>query len=163
MEYILLIIGFILIIKASDVLVDSASSIAIKCKIPKTLIALTVVAFGTCAPELAISFQSISGNSGSMALANVVGSCIINILLIIGVAAFINPIRVKNATIKKELPILLIITTGFVMLVMGSMFWPFRNNILSRVDGLLLLLLFSIFVYYIVNIVKKRKQKRKKK
>ncbi len=162
MEYILLIIGFILIIKASDVLVDSASNIAIKLKIPKMLIAFTIVAFGTCAPELAISFQSIGGKNGSMALANVVGSCIANVFLIIGLAALINPIKIKNVTIKKELPILLITTIGFVLLVMNGMFFPLKHNTLSRIDGIILLLLFFVFIYYIIEIVKKNYGKQEK-
>ena len=98
---ILLIIGFILIIKSADILVDNASSIALKFKVPKMLIALTIVSFGTCAPEIAISFNSISSNNGMVALANVVGSCVVNVLLIIGLSAIISPIKIKNDTITK--------------------------------------------------------------
>lgn len=156
MELLLLIIGFIIIIKASDVLVDAASSLAASYKVPTMLIALTIVAFGTCAPELAISFQSIAAKNGGMALANVIGSCIVNILLILGLASFLHPIRIKNETIKKELPILVFITLGFVVLVLDVMLTPSEIN-LSRVDGIVLLLLFSLFVYYIISIVRKRR------
>ena len=83
LEVIFLIIGFIMIIKASDVLVDAASSIATKFNVPKMLIALTIVSFGTCAPEVAISFNSVMAKNGTMAFANVVGSCIVNVFLII--------------------------------------------------------------------------------
>ena len=116
LEIVLLLIGFVLIVKASDVLIDCASSIALLCKVPKMLIALTIVSFGTCAPEVAISFNSVAANNGSMALANVIGSCIVNILLIIGIAAIVNPIRVKNSTVKKELPISFLITRIFFVL-----------------------------------------------
>lgn len=75
----LLLIGFVIIIKSSDVLVDAASSLALKLKIPKMLIALTIVSFGTCAPEVAISFQSVQAGDGAMAFANVIGSCIVNV------------------------------------------------------------------------------------
>ena len=78
-DILLLIIGFIFIIKASDVLVDSASNLALKLKVPKILIALTIVSFGTCAPEVAISFQSISSSDSAIAFANVIGSCIVNV------------------------------------------------------------------------------------
>lgn len=155
MEYVLLILGFILIIVSSDILVDSASSIAYRFKLSKMLVALTIVAFGTCAPELAISFQSVSSNNGSMALANVVGSCISNVFLIIGLAAFINPLRIKLQTIKKELPILVIITLGFVSILTESLFWITSENALTRIDGIILVLLFSLFVYYIISIVRK--------
>ena len=90
LEFIFLLIGFIAIIKASDILVESASSIAIKCKVPKMLIALTIVSFGTCAPEVAISFNSVLAKNGTMAFANVIGSCIVNVFLIIGLAALKN-------------------------------------------------------------------------
>ena len=88
MAVVFLIIGFIVIIKASDILVDAASSLAIRMGVPKMLIALTIVAFGTCAPEVAISFQSVAIKNSEMALANVIGSCIVNVFLIIGIASF---------------------------------------------------------------------------
>lgn len=156
LEVIFLLLGFIIIIKSSDILVDCASSLAMRCKIPKMLIALTIVAFGTCAPEVAISFQSVSIGNGTIAFANVIGSCIVNTFLIIGLAAIIRPIRVKHATIKKELPILLIITTGFVVLMLDSVFNPLTPNTFSRADGIILILLFFMFVSYIVQLLKKK-------
>ena len=87
MEYVktivLLLIGFVLLVKCSDLFVDAVSSLANNFKVSKMMIALTVAAFGTCAPELAISFNSISSGSGNIALANVLGSNVVNILLII--------------------------------------------------------------------------------
>ena len=156
LEVIFLLLGFIIIIKSSDILVDCASSLAIRCNIPKMLIALTIVAFGTCAPEVAISFQSVSAGNGTIAFANVIGSCIVNTFLIIGLAAIIRPIRVKHATIKKELPILLIITTGFVVLMLDSVFNTLTPNTFSRADGIILILLFLMFVSYIVQLLKKK-------
>ena len=156
LEVIFLLLGFIIIIKSSDILVDCASSLAIRCNIPKMLIALTIVAFGTCAPEVAIYFQSVSAGNGTIAFANVIGSCIVNTFLIIGLAAIIRPIRVKHATIKKELPILLIITTGFVVLMLDSVFNPLTPNTFSRADGIILILLFLMFVSYIVQLLKKK-------
>jgi len=82
----LLLLGFVLLVKFSDIFVDAISSIASYFNMSKMMIALTIGAFGTCAPELAISFNSISGGTGDIALANVVGSCIINIILVIGIA-----------------------------------------------------------------------------
>ncbi len=159
MEYLLLIIGFILIVKFSDILVDAACSIANNLKIPKIVIALTVMAFGTCAPEIAISFKSISAGNGSMALSNVVGSCIINVLMIIGIAAIISPIKVKNDTINKEVPLLCLITLIFSILVLDSTLVSSMPNTITRFDGIILLLLFMIFVFYLYNIVKEHKNK----
>ena len=158
LEIVLLLIGFILIIKASDILIDCASSIALLCKVPKMLIALTIVSFGTCAPEVAISFNSVATNNGSMALANVIGSCIVNILLIIGIAAIVNPIKVKNTTVKKELPILFLITIIFFILLMDRLFNPNTPSSFSRSDGSILILSFGIFVYYLVKLLKNKKQ-----
>lgn len=152
MEIILLIIGFIIIIKASSVLVDCASALAIKCHVSKMLIALTIVAFGTCAPEIAISFNSIATNNGTMAFANVIGSCIVNVFLIIGLAAIVKPIRIKHVTIKKELPLLFIITTSFSILMIDSIFNPLTENSFSRPDALLLLGLFMMFIFYLVQL-----------
>ena len=163
MEYILLFIGFVLIVNFSDYLVEAASSIANSLKIPKIVIALTIVAFGTCAPEIAISFNSVISNNGSMAIANVVGSCIINVLLVIGLAAIVNPIKVKNDTIKKEMPLLCLITLIFSILILDGVVFNFLPNVITRLDGVILLLLFLIFVFYLYNIVKEHRNKNRQK
>ena len=163
MEYILLLIGFILIVNFSDVLVDASSSIANSLKIPKIVIALTIVAFGTCAPEVAISFNSVLSNNGSMALSNVVGSRIINVLLVIGLAAIVSPIKVKNDTIKKEIPLLCFITLIFSMLILDSRVVKFLPNDITRLDGIILLILFMFFVFYLYKIVKMHKNRNREK
>lgn len=154
-----LIIGFIVIIKASDILVDAASSLAMRLGVPKMLIALTIVAFGTCAPEVAISFRSVAAGNTEMAFANVIGSSIVNVFLIIGLASFIRPIKVKHVTIKKELPILFLVTTCFSILMLDSMFNPLTPNTFSRSDGLILILVFMIFVLYLVNMLFHKNEK----
>lgn len=158
MEYILFLIGCIIIIKASDLLVDSASSIAIKLKVPKSLIALTIVAFGTCAPEVGISFSSILKHNYSMAVANVVGSCIVNILLIIGLASFLHPIKLRRATTKRELPLLVLITAVFSCVILDDMLIINKPNILSRMDGIVLLILFLTFILYLIGMARANKK-----
>lgn len=98
----LLIIGFIFLIKGADIFVDGASSTAQNFKVSKMLIGLTIVAFGTSAPEFAVSMQALAAKNTDMVLGNVIGSCILNILLIIGIAAVINPIKIKDNTVKKN-------------------------------------------------------------
>ena len=110
----ILLAGFILLVKCSDIFVDAISSIAAHYKMSKMMIALTIGAFGTCAPELAISFSGVASGNGDIALANVIGSCIINIILVIGIACCVFPIKVKSESVKKELPLLLVITSLFV-------------------------------------------------
>lgn len=154
-ELVLLFLGLFLIVKAADVLVSAASSLALRFKVPKMLVALTIMAFGTCAPEVAISFQSVQNGDGQIAFANVIGSCIVNVFLIIGIAALIRPIKVKHATIKKELPILLLTTSVFSILMLDRLFDPFTRNVFSRPDGLVLLIFFSVFVLYLVGLLHK--------
>ncbi len=159
LDIVFLLIGFVIIIKSSDVLVDAASSLALKLRVPKMLIALTIVSFGTCAPEVAISFRSIANGDGVMAFANVIGSSIVNVFLIIGLASFIRPIKVRHATIKKELPLLLIVTTAFSILMLDSVFNPLTDNIFSRRDSIILILLFCMFLLYLVGMLFKRNKK----
>lgn len=155
---ILLLIGFVLLIRASDVFVDAVSSIATNFKMSKMMIALTVAAFGTCAPELAISFNSISSGVGDIALANVLGSNVVNILLVIGLAACVAPIKVKTDVIKKELPILLSTTTLFAFAILAHYIGPMPNKfILDRFDGLLFIILFILFMIYIISVVRAKK------
>ena len=108
-----LLLALLIIVVYSNFFVDEASNLAMQLKMPKMLIALTIAAFGTCAPELAISFNSIAKSNADLTFANVIGSSIVNILLIIGIAAIVKPIKVKDITIKKELPLIMIITTAF--------------------------------------------------
>ena len=158
LKYIFLVIGFIAIIKASDTLVDSASSIAIKCKVPKMLVALTIVSFGTCAPEIAISFTSVAKKNGTIAFANVIGSCIVNVFLIIRLASLLHTIKVKHEKVKKELPILFLITTSFSVLMLDSLFNKFNPNVFSRIDGIILMLLFLMFVTYLVQMLHRKEK-----
>lgn len=152
---IFLLIGFVILIKSSDFFVDAVSSIATNFKMSKMMIALTVAAFGTCVPELAISFQSISSQAGDIALSNVLGSNIVNILLIVGFAAIVHPIRVKEQVIKKELPILVVVTSAFVLSILFHLV-GFSNSdfILDRQDSFLLITLFIVFIFYIISVIR---------
>ena len=151
----LLIIGFIVLVKSSDVFVDAVSSIATNFRLSKMMIALTIAAFGTCAPELAISFHSMGSGAGDIALANVLGSNVVNILLVIGLAACVAPIKVKNEVTKKELPILALTTTMFVLAILSHYLGEFnRDFILTRQDGIIFICFFVMFIFYIVSVVK---------
>ncbi len=158
---ILFVLGLAALVKASDVFVDAASSLATRLKMPKMLVALTVAAFGTCAPELAISFNSISSGNYDVTLANVVGSCIVNILLIVGVATLVKPIKVQEQTVKKELP-LLVGVTGLFFLLLNDAIFRGKENGLSRIDASLLLAAFAVFMIYILILVHVNKKKTKK-
>lgn len=157
----LLVVGFILLIKGADWLVSGASSVASHFKVSKQLIGLTIVAFGTGAPELAVSISSLINGNTDMLLGNVMGSNIINILLLIGLAAVIHPIGIKKSTISKELPLLLLISTAMVVLFLDMGIAGADANIFSRGDAIICVLLFAIFVYYILNMVKQNRKDKK--
>ena len=157
----LLVVGFIFLIKGADWLVSGASSVASHFKVSKQLIGLTIVAFGTGAPELAVSISSLINGNTDMLLGNVMGSNIINILLLIGIAAVIHPIHIKKTTISKELPLLLLISTAMVVLFLDMGIAGADANIFSRGDAIICILLFAIFVYYILNMVKQNRKDKK--
>ena len=131
---ILLIIGFIILIKGADLFIDGISSMAINLKVAKIIISLTIVAFGTSAPELAISIQGMMNESGSLVLANVIGSTIVNTMLIIGTAALIKPIKVKNETVKQQLPLHLI--TIIIFTVLMNLFMIKGGDVLVEIGPL---------------------------
>ena len=145
----LIIVGFVLLIKGADIFVDGISSTAINFRIPKLIISLSIVAFGTSSPELAISFQGLLNNTGDVVLANIVGSTIVNTLLIIGIAAIIKPIKVKNETIKKQLPLHLIIIIVFILIFI-------YNHTITRMDAFILVCFFIYFCYYIYTFAKRK-------
>jgi len=148
------IAGFVILIKCADYFVDGAASFAKNFKIPTVVIGLTIVAFGSSAPELAISFNShLSGNT-DMLFGNVIGSSISNILLILGLAVLIRPFKINGDVIKKEIPILLLVTLGFSVLFLDNLFDNSIPNTLTRSDGIVLILFFTIFVYYLIAILK---------
>lgn len=156
LDVILLIVGFVILIKGADVFVDGASSVAGNFKVSKMLIGLTIVAFGTSAPEFAVSVKSLLNNSGDIVLGNVIGSNILNILLILGISSLFHSLNVTNNTVKKELPITLLITTLFAVLLSDCLFDKHIINEFTRGDGIVLLLFFTIFIYYLISMARKK-------
>ena len=159
----LLILGFVILIKGADLFVDGASGMASNFKVPKMLIGLTIVAFGTSAPELAVGIKSIISGNGDIVLGNVIGSNILNIFLIIGVSAVFHSLTVKNNTVRKELPITMLITTLFAVLMSDHIFDKTVKNAFTRSDGIILLLFFTVFIYYLISISRKKEKEEEKK
>lgn len=152
MSYIVLVIGFIFLIKGADLFVDGASSIAKSLKIPSLIIGLTIVAFGTSAPEAAVSITGAFAGANDITVGNVVGSNIFNLLVVVGVAAFISPLNVKKSIIAKEFPFALL--GAFVLIVLGldTKYHNYTENVLTRADGIMLLVLLGIFMYYLIEL-----------
>ena len=154
----LLVLGFVILIKGADIFVDGASGIAENFKVSKMLIGLTIVAFGTSAPEFAVSVKSLISNNGDIVLGNVIGSNILNILLImiLGVSSLFHTLNVKSATVKKELPIALLLTTLFAVLLSDSIFDKGLVNTFTRGDGITVLLFFLVFIYYLISMARNK-------
>ena len=141
-QIILLAVGFVLLVKGSDWFVDGTSAIAEKLKIPQLIIGLTIVAMGTSAPEAAISISAALKDSADITIGNIVGSNILNILIILGLSAVIAPLTVDRSTTCRELPFL--IGISFLLLVQG---WDGSVNLF---DGLVLIVLFTAYLTYLL-------------
>lgn len=155
-ECVLLLVGFIILIKGADFFVDGASNLARNFRVSKMLVGLTIVAFGTSAPELAVSIKSMISGSGEIVLGNVIGSNILNILLILGCSALVHDLTVKNNTVKKELPITLLLTTLLIVLMSDNLLSN-QVNLLDRGDGITLVLFFLVFIYYLFSLMRNKK------
>lgn len=152
--YILFVIGFIILIKGADALVAGASSLAKRFNISNLVIGLTVVAFGTSAPELIVNvIASFQGNT-DIAIGNIIGSNIANILLILGVSSIIYPLTVKKNTVWKEIPLSLLAALMLGVLANDVLLDNASYSALTRIDGMVLIAFFIIFMYYTFGIAK---------
>jgi len=152
--YILFIIGFFLLIKGADLLVDGSASIAKKLKISSIVIGLTIVALGTSAPEFIVNiFASAQGNS-EIAIGNILGSNIANILLILGISAIIYPVAAKKNTVLKEIPLSLLAIVVLGLMANDRIIDGGTFSGITRIDGFILLAFFIIFLYYTFGITK---------
>ena len=156
LNIILLIVGFVILIKGADIFVEGASGVAGNFKISKMLIGLTIVSFGTSAPEFAISIKSLLSGSGDIVLGNVIGSNILNVLLILGCSSIVHSLTVKSNTVKKELPITMLITILFAVLLSDALFDKGMINQFSRSDGIVLILFFTVFLYYLIKMARNK-------
>jgi cation:H+ antiporter len=146
----LVLAGLFLLAKGADLLVDGASHLAYALGVTPLFVGLTIVSFGTSAPELSVNLVAAHAGSADIALGNVLGSNIANIALITGVSAVVNPIRVESAIIIREIPFLYLTSLALWFLADDLRFQPgARSDLLSRGDGLVLLLFFAIFLYYL--------------
>ena len=158
MSIILLILGFVLVIKGADFLVDGGSSLARKLQVSNLVVGLTVVAFGTSLPELSVNITASIKDAPEIAITNILGSNVANILLILGISSIIFPLTVTKGTIWKEIPFGLLAAIILGVLV-ADKFIDSRNfSEISRIDGLILLSFFIIFLYYSAGIAKQTPQ-----
>lgn len=150
MVYVFLVLGFVLLIKGADFFVDGSSSTAKLLKIPTIIIGLTVVAFGTSMPEASVSVTAALKGQNGLAVSNVLGSNIFNLLIVLGFSAVIRPLKASPAVLKKDFPFSIFITAVLALLCTGLSFGGLSDGTmcfqLDRIDGLVLLLLFLVFL-----------------
>lgn len=146
------IIGVLLLWKGSDILVDGTSKTAAQLGISALIISVIFVGFGTSAPEFAISVGAAYQNNSEISLGNIIGSCVANLLLVLGIASLIRPIKIKKGIIRREVPIMLSAT---VILLAASFFGLLDNYHL--IGGIIFLVLFVLFIYYFVRCAKKER------
>lgn len=156
MMYFLLIIGFLLLIKGADFFVEGSSGVAKKFHVPPMIIGLTIVAMGTSAPECAVSIAAALKGNNAIAISNVIGSNIFNLIVVCGVCAVLAPLVIDSRTLKLEFP--MSILAGIILFFMGADFLyrgTGSDNRLGRLDGVILLLLFTAFLIWMVLSAKK--------
>lgn len=143
-----LVVGLVLILVGANILTDGSSAIARRMGISDLVVGLTVVAFGTSAPELVISLMAAIGGNAPMAVGNVVGSNIFNILVIIGITAMVRPIAIQKSVMTMEIPMVML--SSLVVLILGNSAWldGVPDNVITRTDGIFLLIFFLLFMRY---------------
>ncbi|WP_252312450.1 calcium/sodium antiporter [Sinobaca sp. H24] len=155
MTYVLLLVGFALLIKGADYFVKGASRIAENLQVSPLLVGLTIVAFGTSSPEATVSITAALEDNAGVALGNVVGSNIFNITFVIGLTALIAPLKVEAETIRKEIPFTLLAGIALLILMSDAVLQTASTNIITRSDGFVLLLFFAVFLYYIFEVARR--------
>jgi len=160
-SYLLLIVGFVLLVKGADLFVEGSSKLAKILRIPPIIIGLTIVAFGTSTPEAAVSISASINGSEGISLGNVIGSNLVNISLILGLTTVITPMIVQKKTIVKEIPLALLGSVALLVMLLDTSLTSETVISLSRTDGIILLLFFGVFVYYIVEVAIKNKNNQK--
>jgi cation:H+ antiporter len=149
---VLLLVGFVLLLKGADFFVEGSSSVAKALKVPSIIIGLTIVAMGTSLPELAVSVTASLSNNNALAVSNVVGSNLFNLMVVLGASAFMNPIIVGKDTIKKDYPFS--VACAILLMILGII-----GMELGTIDGVILLVIFIAFILYqVLSALKARKE-----
>ncbi len=157
-KYLLLLLGFFLLIKGADLFVEGSSNIARLLRIPSIIIGLTVVAFGTSLPEASVSITAALAGKNDLSLSNVIGSNIFNLLIVVGVSAALCPMEVQPSVLKKDFPFSILI--AIILLAMGipAAFHGEKVSILTRTEGCILLALFVLYLILTVREALKARQ-----
>lgn len=151
LKYILLILGFVLLIKGADIFVDGSSAVAKKLKVPSLIIGMTIVAMGTSLPETSVSVSAALAGKNELAISNVLGSNMFNLMVVCGLCALFNPLTISGSALTRDFPFSIIIA-GLMMLL------GWLGMSLGHIDGIILLVLFAIFLYVMVSSARKARE-----
>jgi len=159
--YILFALGFVFLVKGADWLVDGASALARRLRVSSLIIGLTVVAFGTSSPELVVNLYASFQGTTDIAISNILGSNIFNILFILGISAIIYPLFVREDTVWQQIPLALFAVVVLGILANDSLIDKVSLSVLTRIDGLILLIFFIIFMYYVFETARRERKEGK--
>lgn len=148
MEYIILVVGFVLLIKGADFFVEGSSSVAKRLRVPSLIIGMTIVAMGTSLPECAVSVSASLANANELAISNVLGSNIFNLMVVCGVCALFCPLTVQAATLKREFPFSVIV--ALLLMAFGG-----TSMLVGHVEGVVLLVIFAGFLFWMIQSARK--------
>lgn len=152
-QLLFLVLGFVMLVKGADLFVDGASGIATKFGIPQIVIGLTIVAMGTSAPEAAVSITAAFAGNADITIGNIVGSNILNILIILGISALVYPLAIQKSTLIIDIPVVLLATV--ILFLLGF------DSKISRIDGIIMLIVFAAYLFYLFTVAKKEASQKK--
>lgn len=152
-QLLFLVLGFVMLVKGADLFVDGASGIATKFGIPQIVIGLTIVAMGTSAPEAAVSITAAFAGNADITIGNIVGSNILNILIILGISALVYPLAIQKSTLIIDIPVVLLATV--ILFLLGF------DSKISRIDGIIMLVVFAAYLFYLFTVAKKEASQKK--
>ena len=154
LDVLLLLFGLAVLVKGADLLVQGSSSVAARFGVPPLVVGLTIVSFGTSMPEMLVTLTSGLRQNADLAIANVIGSNIFNVLVVLGVAAIIRPLQVRDSTVVSEIPFSLTAALLVGFLANASLFSPYPILSISRLDGGILLFFFFLFMLYVYRVAR---------
>ncbi len=149
--YVWLLVGFVCLIKGADFFVDGSSSVAKTFKVPSVIIGLTIVAMGTSLPETAVSASAALRGANAIAVSNVIGSNIFNLMVVVGVCAAIKPIGVNKELMQRDFPFSLAATIFMMVVIVDAQLFRATSNVISRVNGITFLIMFSVYMFILIK------------
>jgi len=157
-EILIFLLGFILLIKGADFLIEGASSIARKLDVPDLVVGLTIISFGTSVAELFVNLVASVQNNNDIVIGNILGSNIFNSSIILGISAIIFPLKVKDTTVWKEIPLSMLAAVAFIIVANDQIIDSAQVSVISRIDGFVFLLFFMIFMHYTISLAREHRR-----